>query len=55
MIFFIFLAACYGCDWCFEHNRPDLGIAIGVLFAFFYLANRWFNAKYPDSEDEDDL
>jgi hypothetical protein len=38
---FVFFAVCWACGWCFDHNRPDLGILIGVLFAGFWLLDSW--------------
>lgn len=56
MIFFIFLAACWGCEWCFDHNHPELGILTGCLFAAFYLIDRWSdrNSPYLEVEEIDD-
>jgi hypothetical protein len=50
----MFLAACWGCAWCFDHNRPELGIGIGCLFAVFYLINRWIDRNSPYVEKEED-
>jgi hypothetical protein len=53
-MFWIFLAICWACAWCFDNSHPILAIVIGVLFANFYLINRWINLKHG-YEDEDDL
>jgi hypothetical protein len=57
MFLLIFLACCYGCDWCFEHGRPGLAILVGVLFSVFYFVDRWMDQREGSgcSEcDEDD-
>jgi hypothetical protein len=53
MMLFIFLAVCFGCGWCFEHDRPELAILIGVLFGAFYLLSQWMDTREQEDDQED--
>lgn len=52
-MFWMFIAACWGASWCFEHDRPELGIFVGFLFAVFYFIDRWIDRNYIEEEDDD--
>lgn len=56
MIFVMFLAVCWGCEWLFTHSHPVLGVLAGVLFAVVYFIDRWFDLQeFSDDEDSGEV
>lgn len=57
MMFWTLVAVCWACAWCFDHNRPAMGIGIGILFGVFYLINHAISARevrYGETYQYDD-
>lgn len=50
----VFIAVCWACGHCFDTNRPELGILIGVLFAAFYFLDRWLDQRAAEKGIEEE-